>query len=178
MPCSFPRDGPWDFTLSNFDPPLFLRGREDDERARLAHSADRVQLLDQEAPKRGHVLDADLEEQRELAGDVMALENLIERPDALDESLFELRVLDEDLHEGGDVVAELPLIEDGDVAADVSGPLQLSDPLVHRGSGEPDRAGYLGLGDLRVLLQEGEDLEVGSVRRAAVFYFDSALIAH
>src|SRR6185436_18295437 len=109
----------------DLDPALFLGGGQDDQRAGLAHPADGVQLLDQQPAERLHVPDADFEKKRELAGDVMALEDLVHVPDGFDETGLELRMFDEYLDERRDVVAQLPLIQEGHVSADDAAALQL-----------------------------------------------------
>src|SRR6266446_6521865 len=153
------------------DPALFLGGREDDERPRLTHSPDRVQLLDQQSPEGGHVLDPHLEQEGELAGYVMAFENLVQVPDRFDETGFEFRMFDEYLDERGDVLTQLPLVQECHIASDHPRALELPDALVDRWSGESDRLGKLGLGELGVILNQGQQFSIDEVEIGSVFVF-------
>ena len=155
----------------DLDPALLLRGGEDDERSRLAHPADRVQLLDEELAERGHVLDPDLEQKRELAGDMVAFEDLVEVADRLDETGLEFGMFDEYLDERRDVLAQLPLVQERDIAADDAAALELPDPLVDGGRGETDRLGQLRLRDLGVVLKQRQKLAVDLVENGTVLMF-------
>src|SRR3989304_7902511 len=165
-------------SLIKLDPALLFGGRETHERPGLPNPADRVQLLDQEPPEGRHVLDPHLEEERELAGDVVTFENLVERVHRLDEAPLKLRMLDEDLDERRDVAPQLPLVEDRHVAPDGASLLQLPDPLVHRGGRQPHHLRHPGLRNLGVLLQETENFAVDRVQDRPVATFCKAIDLH
>ena len=73
------------------------------------------------------------------AGHVMALEHVVERRDLLLELGDPAGMADADADERGDVEAEAPRVEDGAVAGDHPGRLELLDALEHRGGREPHR---------------------------------------
>ena len=88
--------------------------------------------------ERGRVPGLHLEEQRVLAGHVMALEHVVERRDVALEAADRLRVRYGDPDEGGDVLADEPGVDHRVIAGDDAAVLELLHALGHRGRGEPD----------------------------------------
>src|SRR5206468_5707503 len=101
----------------------------------------------------------------------VAFENLIQLSYRLDESGLALRVLDEDLDEGGDVVSKITLVQERDVSANDPASLEFPDPFVDRRRGQANRLGHVGLGDLGVILQESQDLSIGGVQPGPILLF-------
>src|SRR5207249_8508586 len=116
-------------------------------------------LADEALERRG-VLGLHLEEQRVLAGHVVALEHVAERGHLALEVADPARVRDEHPDEGGDVEAEPARVQDGAVTGDDARGLEPLDALEHRGGAEIDLLADADEGGPAVLLQEREDAEV------------------
>src|SRR5438128_11652994 len=71
---------------------LLLDGGEHHDGAGLANAFRAIQVMEQQVLERLDVVDANLEQQRELAGDVVALLHLVELHQPLDERGLEARV--------------------------------------------------------------------------------------
>src|SRR5437773_3791787 len=106
--------------------------REDDHGLGPRHAIERADLADEALERRG-VLGLHLEEQRVLAGHVVALEYVAERGHLALEVADPARVRAEHPDEGGDVEAEPARVQDGAVAGDDAGGLELLDALAHGG---------------------------------------------
>src|SRR4051812_25582321 len=74
-------------------------------------------------------------------------------------------MLDEDLHERGHAGSHSTGIQHRDHAADEPAALELPQPLVDGGRGQPDPPGDLGLGHAAVALNEVEDEPVPRIER-------------
>src|SRR4029453_13106980 len=98
----------------------------------------------------------------------MALEDFGRARHGVLESLIVLRVLEEHLDEGADVLSQPLGVEHGDVATDHPPGLELLEALGHRAHGEADLFGDLGLSEGRIALDELEDLEVLPVEALGV----------
>src|SRR2546425_1217090 len=138
--------------------PLGVRG-EDDHGLRARHAVERADLADQALERRG-VRRLHLEQQRVLAGHVVALEHVAQRGHLALEVADPARVRDEHPDEGRDVETDPARVQDGAVAGDDAGGLELLDALEHRGGAEIDLLADANEGGPAVLLEQGEDAEV------------------
>ena len=99
-----------------------------------------------------------------LPGDVVALENALERGDALLEIGQAARVIDHHADEGRHVESEVTRVEQRMVAANHTDLLEFLDPLDDRRRGKAHLLADAGERDLAVLLQGLEDLEIGEIQ--------------
>src|SRR5213595_3583568 len=113
-----------------------------------------------EALERRGVLGLHLEEQRVLAGHVVALEYVAERGHLALEVADPARVGDQHPDESGDVEAEPARVQDGAVAGHDAGGLELLDALEHRGGAQTHLLSDANERRPAVLLQQPEDAEV------------------
>src|SRR5437867_231375 len=133
--------------------------REDDHGLGPRHAIERADLADEALERRG-VLGLHLEEQRVLAGHVVALEHVAERGHLALEVADPARVRDEHPDEGGDVEAEPARVQDGAVTGDDARGLELLDALEHGRGAEPYLLTDADERRATVLLQQPEDAEV------------------
>src|SRR5206468_522425 len=110
--------------------------REDDHGLGPRHAIERADLADEALERRG-VLGLHLEEQRVLAGHVVALEYVAERGHLALEVADPARVGDQHPDEGSDVEAEPARVQDGAVTGDDARGLELLDALEHGQGAEP-----------------------------------------
>src|SRR5438093_637488 len=133
--------------------------REDDHGLGPRDAVERADLADQALERRG-VRGLHLEQQRVLAGHVVALEHVAQRGHLALEVADPARVRDQHPDEGGDVEAEPARVQDGAVAGDDAGGLELLDALEHGGCAETHLLADADERRPAVLLQQAEDAEV------------------
>src|SRR5262249_9182484 len=105
-----------------------------------------------------------LEEERVLAGHVVALEDVRQRDHLALEVADPRRVADDHADEGGDVEADPAAVDDRPVAAHDPGGLELLQALEHGRRAEPDLLSATHERRATVLLYELEDMEVDVVQ--------------
>src|SRR5206468_12903920 len=133
--------------------------REDDHGLGPRYAVERADLADQALERRG-VRGLHLEQQRVLAGHVVALEHVAERGHLPLEVADPARVRDQHPDESGDVEAEPARVQDGAVAGHDAGGLELPDALEHRGGAQTHLLSDANERRPAVLLQQPEDAEV------------------
>src|SRR6185295_13621550 len=120
--------------------------------------------MNEQLLKRLHARGADLEQERELAGDVMNLLHLVHGLSLRDERRLEARMLDEHFDEGSHRSSDRTRVHYRDIASDDAGVLELPHSLVDRRSRESDALGDLRLRELAVALEQTDDLSVFGVQ--------------
>src|SRR5438093_11046220 len=123
------------------------------------HAVERADLADQALERRG-VRRLHLEQQRVLAGHVVALEHVAERGHLALEVADPARVCDQHPDEGGDVETDPARVQDGAVAGHDAGGLELLDALEHRGGTQTHLLSDANERRPAVLLEQHADAEV------------------
>src|SRR4029077_3914147 len=137
--------------------------REDDQGLRPGDAVERPDLADQPFERRG-VPGLHLEEERVLAGHVMTLEDVAQRRHLSLEVADPRRMADDHTDEGGDVEAEPPAVDDGAIAGDHAGRLELLDAFEDGGRAEPHLLAETHERCPAVLLEELQDAEINVVQ--------------
>src|SRR5262245_33583421 len=141
----------------------FLERAEHDDRARRADGRDRAEALLEDAREVVGVGGTALDEIAVLAGDVVDLEHLRDRREALAGSDRVDRVVAADEYEAEQAQLHGLRLETHLVAGDDAVLLELLDALEDGRGRHAELACDLGVRDARVLLQERQDLEVDGV---------------
>jgi hypothetical protein len=135
----------------------------------MAHAADARDLVAKHASVFLHVGDARFQQIVEPAGDHVALDDLVRGQHGVLEALKDVcrRVIERDLSEGEQLLAEEARIEPREIAFDESVALQAADALDARRKREIDGAGELRDGEPPIGLQQREELAVDPIQLAA-----------